>query len=356
MFRPRPVRSRSQCHLTLQALDERAVPATLVDLTTRGSEGIANGAIFRQDDAHPTGTGVIRSFLRVQATGVEQGYNTDARPLQLNENSSPQFTRSLQLGQVPVINVKGVEYREFLLDINQKSSSSLLTLDELRIYIGTSGNLRGYDAATKTLAGMNPRFDLDANGDATVTMDYRLNPGSGGGDVLVLIPNAVFAGSSASQFVYLYSKFGAGVGAGANSGFEEWAVRTPSASCEPAKTTSLSGRVYVESDGVSGFTAGDLPLAGVKIQLLDANGLVVNSVLTGADGTYSFTNVIAGTYTLLEDPVEPYFDFASVAGSVNTQTRGTYNGPNSTSQISLYAGDIGVGYDFIESMTDENPT
>ena len=68
--------------------------------------------------------------------GSEQGYNTDARPLQFDENKSPQFTRSLTLGEVPVVNVGGVEYREFLLDINQKSSASLLSLDEVRVFLG----------------------------------------------------------------------------------------------------------------------------------------------------------------------------------------------------------------------------
>src|SRR5947207_3200256 len=131
---------RNSMRPNLEMLDERAVPATLVDLTTRGAEDTANGAIFRQVDPQPTGTGVIRSFVRVQARGVEQGFNTDARPLQLNENKSPQFTRSITIGDVPVVMVDGVTYREFLLDINQKASASLLSLDELRLYVSTSGN------------------------------------------------------------------------------------------------------------------------------------------------------------------------------------------------------------------------
>src|SRR4051794_7077497 len=37
------------------------------------------GAIFVQAGIQPTGTGVIDSFLRVQGSPTEQGYNTDAR-------------------------------------------------------------------------------------------------------------------------------------------------------------------------------------------------------------------------------------------------------------------------------------
>src|SRR5262245_33751791 len=143
----------------LEHLDPRLVPsATVLDLTHAGDEKTApNGAIVQQCDAQPTGTGYIRAFVRVQGAapggGTEQGYNTDGRPLQFDENSSPQFTRSLTLGQVPVVTVDGVAYREFLLDINQKSSSPRLSLDEVRVFLGDSANLTGYDATMKTLAG-----------------------------------------------------------------------------------------------------------------------------------------------------------------------------------------------------------
>ena len=87
---------------------------------------------------------------------MERGFNTDARPLYLNQNRSPQFTRSIRLGDVPVVIVDGIAYREFLLDINQKSSSPLLSLDELRLYVGSAPDLTGYDAVANTLAGLSP--------------------------------------------------------------------------------------------------------------------------------------------------------------------------------------------------------
>src|SRR5262245_13474307 len=89
----------------LETLEDRAVPSAspTLDLTTRGSRGEIGDALFRQTDAQPTGTGFIRSFVRLQAgakASVEQGYNTDARPLQFDENKSPQFTRALSLTNV----------------------------------------------------------------------------------------------------------------------------------------------------------------------------------------------------------------------------------------------------------------
>src|SRR5439155_21409566 len=139
-----------------------------------------------------------QSFLRVQgasAKGVtQQGYNTDARPLQYDENTSPQFTRALKASEVPTVNIGGVTYKEFLLDINQKSSQPLLSLDQVRLYVGSAGNLHEYDPAAKTLAGLTPVYDLDGGGDGWVKLDYRLNPGSGGGDMLMYVPAAAFAG------------------------------------------------------------------------------------------------------------------------------------------------------------------
>src|SRR5207244_8692005 len=106
--------------------------------------------------------------------------------------------------------------------------------------------LTGYSASDKTLAGLAPVFDLDSSGDVTVKMDYRLNPGSGGGDVTVLIPDAAFAGRSVTDHVYLYSQFGGTWRA--NAGFEEWAVRKGPAVAPPPALAGLSGYVYFDGD------------------------------------------------------------------------------------------------------------
>lgn len=324
--------------LDLELLEARDVPAALVDLTYRGAEGAANGALFRQTDAQPTGSGVIHSFLRIHGTGVEQGHNTDARPLLLDENKSPTFTRSLRLDEVPVVWVNGRAYREFLLDINQKSSSPLLSLDELRLYIGDRPDLSGYNAAAGTLAGLAPTYDLDAAGDVTVQMDYRLNPGSGGGDVTVLIPNATFAGSGG--YVYLYSKFGDTWGG--NAGFEEWAVRAD-AQQAPA---SLSGRVLLDANGDHLIDPGDDPFGGIVVNLYDVAGNLVGTTVSATDGTYSFSDLSPGTYTVMmsvpsANYVNMYPDVGSVADAPVGIVEMTWAG---ITDIQLNAGDVATGY------------
>jgi hypothetical protein len=345
-------------HVAFEPLDDRLVPsATVLDLTARGAEATAAGAVVQQVDAQPTGTGYIHSFVRVQGAasggGVEQGYNTDARPLQFDENKSPQFTRSLTLGQVPVVNHNGGLYREFLLDVNQKSSAPYLSLDEVRVFLGAQPNLTGYSTSAKTLAGQAAVFDLDAGGDVSVKLNYRLNAGSGSGDMLLLVPASAFDGADAGSYVYLYSKMGCLSGASANSGFEEWAVRTQPASQPAPATGSLSGFVYLDpnqdlSDGVAGGIAGVF----IHLQGVSASGLNVDLVTqTDANGAYSFTGLEAGLYTITEDQPGGLVDGADYIGTINGVEVGTADNDRFF-DIQLTSGASGINYNFTEYFVE----
>lgn len=355
------MRASQSTYLNLESLDDRLVPsATVLDLTTaHAAADVGNGAIVQQTDAQPTGTGYIRSFVRIQGAasggGIEQGYNTDARPLQFDENKSPQFTRSLTLDQVPMVVVNGHAYREFLLDVNQKSSARFLSLDEVRVYLGGASNLTGYNASDNTLAGMGAVFDLDSAGDVSVKLDYSLNSGSGSGDMKLLIPAELFANADPASFVYLYSKMGALAGASANSGFEEWAVRS-APSTIPAGTGSLSGQVFFDAnqDGVLDATT-DYGIAGVVMHLRGVNdlGLTVDLVMnTAADGTYSFTGLRAGNYTIWESQPSGFADGLDYAGSlggenaINPDT-GFEDG---LANIQLLDDQHGINYNFTEQF------
>jgi hypothetical protein len=194
-----------------------------IDLTTAGSGALLNnGAAMIQVDPQPTGTGVIHSFVRLQSPGnstTEQGYNTDGRGAIFNSfdaNNSPQFTRSLTLGQLGMHYVNHTAYRQFLLDVNEPNGGSkpLIDLTDLKLYLGASGNelkSNPNDLGTKV-------WDLDGGGDVTLHLK-DLGHGSGQGDYLLSVPNSLFTGPN--QFVYLFSKF-----TGAQGGFEEWAGLT----------------------------------------------------------------------------------------------------------------------------------
>jgi hypothetical protein len=212
--------------VTILGLSAVPARAAMYDLTGFISETAhINDAWFYNVHAAATGTGVIDSFVRINGGAVEQGYNTDGRPVQFDENTSPQFTRSLLLSDVPIIYLPGdpTPYREFLLDINQTGRNPLLALDDIEIFQTDAGDHTNFgDPSFGKMV-----YDLDAHPeDNWILLDYSLNTGSGSGDMFAYIPDSLFTWDL--DYVTLYSHFGAS-GAGAypnNDGFEEWAVRT----------------------------------------------------------------------------------------------------------------------------------
>jgi len=193
--------------------------AVSLDLTSIPSSGTVQDGIFLTPTSIVSGTGLIDSFLRTQANGTESGYNTDGT-LEFDTKAGA-FTHSLQLSDLQTnrITLSGIQYYEFVLDINQTNANPLLSLNELEFYISPTGNNTGYPAlGTKV-------WDLDVgpDGDSTIELDYSHFAGSGRLDMFALIPVAAF-GTDLTQYVYLYNAFGNANGS--NDGFEEWARKT----------------------------------------------------------------------------------------------------------------------------------
>jgi hypothetical protein len=309
----------------LEALEDRAVPAaTIVDLTTANATGTVDGAVFTQVSPQPTGTGVIRSFVRLNAGGnvaINQGYNTDARPLQFDENNSPQFTRSIQVSDAAKVVIDNVSYREFLLDINQKASSPLLSLDELRIYTADAPNLSmAYDPNTKLLAGHTAVYDLDANGDHTVLLNARLTHGSGSGDMTLLVREDLLT-TNGNSFVYLYSKFGATKGYESNGGFEEWAVHTSTTT--PLAT--LSGTVYLDNNNNNTIDSGDTGQFNILVTLTGKDDLgqdVMIQAWTDSSGNFSFNGLRPGTYSITVAPPAGELASSATGDTITTTVSG----------------------------------
>jgi hypothetical protein len=91
---------------------------------------------------------------------------------------------------------------------------------------------------------------------------------------------------------------------------------------------SVSGTVFV--DGTS------QPIEGVSVSLLDSSGAVVATTITAADGTYSFANIAAGDYAIIE-----------------TQPVGYGQGlvaPSGTLAVTVTAGTAAAGNDFSERL------
>ncbi|HXH23619.1 MAG TPA: PEP-CTERM sorting domain-containing protein [Vicinamibacterales bacterium] len=217
---------------------ERAEADIVCDLRTAGSSCSINGGLFFTDEQHPTGTGVINSFLRLQQKGWEQGYNTSARPIQtgMDSKSDSNFTRNLELAEVGTKVIGGVTYREFFLDVNEPASTdgkNWITLDQLEIFVSNTPDLNNYSPTNPnlnndedgSLAGAVKIYDMDtATQDAYVQLDYLLSgEGSGSSDMVFYLDSARFGDY---KYVYLFSQFGDFKNKSykyeSQAGFEEW--------------------------------------------------------------------------------------------------------------------------------------
>ncbi len=108
---------------------------------------------------------------------------------------------------------------------------------------------------------------------------------------------------------------------------------------------SISGFVHTDLDGncMLDTTAGENPLANVLIELLDADGNVVDTVETDANGAYTFGNLRPGTYTLRQVQPDGFFTGGERVGSGD----GTAS-ENLLGEITVSSGDRLVDYNFCE--------
>ena len=313
-----------------------AVSASDYDLTTDETtlNYTINGAIWErfQPDT-PTGSGTFNSFLRIQATGSEQGYNTDYRPLEFDELKSATFTHSFMLADVPIIYQDGEFYREFQLDINEKNSNPnwYISLDKFKVFQTENASLTGYPDEFP-----EPVYDLDGDGDTWIMLDYRANAGSGKRDYRVLIPNDNF--NENIPYVVIYAMHGAAGGQWvSDSGYEEWGARI----VETFESTT-STILYKEAD------PSDIALPGggahtVKIGDVVYDTATVSTSIGTPIGDVQFQYMMVGDagWTDLGDPVA--LDVSGKATSINwnATVAGTYY------FRAIYSGGIVIGMDGI---------
>ena len=113
--------------------------------------------------------------------------------------------------------------------------------------------------------------------------------------------------------------------------------------------STLAGFVYLDKNGDLSRTASDAPILGVTITLsgTDANGLAVTrTVTTAVDGSYSFIDLLSGTYAISETQPTAWGDSADQLGSGPT-TPGLV-GPDTFTAITLGTAQDGINYNFGE--------
>lgn len=208
--------------------------AVVLNLTTAGSSGTINGAIFEQNSNDYTGTGV-EPFVRLKD---QEGFNTDRVPMPSVWRG--EWTRDLLLSEVGVVTLDSIDYYQFLLDTYKRKAQGSITLHELQIFTKSGALPRGKTGAYGDLsANADLKWDLDAGEDSRITLNYALNPVSSYGDMFAYIPVSA-VGTDTTKNLYLYSAFS--TPGGLMAGYEEWAVlgNPPPASQVPDGGTTLA--------------------------------------------------------------------------------------------------------------------
>jgi len=108
--------------------------------------------------------------------------------------------------------------------------------------------------------------------------------------------------------------------------------------------SSISGRVWQESEPDQQFDPGDKPLSGVRVDLIDGGGSVVAQTRTDGTGQYSFTGLAPGVYGVREQQPTGLFHGGQVVGDLGGQV----GGDDLLLGIMLTGGTHGHDYDFPE--------
>jgi hypothetical protein len=199
--------------------------AAVVDLIN-GDSGTLVGspggtAIFEFTQPQPTGTGYIKPFLRLQNDPSEQGYNTSGvTPAAPFDDKAGIWTHDLTFADLmtTAVTINGANYFKLLLDVNEPNGSKAnITLTDLRFYTSSQGSL-----VTTDISQLGTLRWAMTPGDQ-VLLDASRNHGSGSGDMFAYIPVSAFAGTSSSDFVYMYCAFG-NTDFESQGGFEEWSL------------------------------------------------------------------------------------------------------------------------------------
>lgn len=287
-----------------------------IDLSVKNGSKTAtvNGAIWEQFPGDKSaGTGNFNTYLSMQAQGsntTQLGYNSNRKTLEFDEKKS--WTMALPLAVVPVVEVGGILYREFVVDINESKPQNLISLDKFQIWQTNLIDLSGYDLSNYSFpTGASKVYDIDTNGDASLTLDYLVNSGSGWHDYRVLIPNAWF--DQSIQYVTMFAYHG--LNHRSDTGFEEWGVRAvqPVPAISIDKTTNGSDNPAIPKGDDVTWTyvvtnIGNVTLTSIDVT--DDKEDLIGSLASLAPGfSQTFTKVgtaIAGEYTNIGTVIGKY--------------------------------------------------
>jgi len=161
-----------------------------------------NGALWQWPVAFGTGSGVLDPFLDGQQQGnntTEEMFNTDGA-FTLDQGRTT-FTDALPLNRVPVINVGGTSYREFILDANEANSppDAQFSIDLFDVWLCNSSTAKTFTTVDQFAGAAAPCvkiYNIVEGAKNTGLATDEATSGSGQDlDYRILIPDTKFTGA-----------------------------------------------------------------------------------------------------------------------------------------------------------------
>jgi hypothetical protein len=370
----RPLRRNLRFRPTLQLLEDRTTPATLAGLGSAGAFAVldVNGGQFSI-----TGSSIVGNVgLGTNTSGVVRGTNVTGT-IDVAHTASARFRNDFVTGG------KAAEVMTQVQDDANAASTAYAALTPTQ----TFGNLKAsqtitgnggtnvisvtsvdFTNKTLTLKGgakdvfvINVTHDFDFNNSKIVltggvTANHVVFNFSHAASTVDITNSANVSGtfldphgsltldSSASFNGELIAK---NVDVHADAKLTATAF---SVSSTGGAGASLSGFVYFDMDFSGTRDSGESGVSNITITLTgtDSTGKKVTlTTVTGTDGSYAFTGLAAGTYTLTGGALTSgESNGTNAVGTVGGQTDGTLVAPSSIGSIVLAAGNSGVEYDF----------
>ncbi|MES2920075.1 MAG: PEP-CTERM sorting domain-containing protein [Verrucomicrobiota bacterium] len=201
-----------QAILTIYANAQNTI--TYLDLVNPAVEEVTIGAgTFRAETLPGTaGTGNFDTFLKLNGTPLEEGYNTSASGVMDNVNG--QWTHDLTVGDMSVVqDLTGRYLLNIGMDLNEPNSAGARyqSLDAFQVYVSPIGSQNTTDPTQ--LGTLIYNMDALANNALLLDVNRNSSGGSGRSDLNVYLDLTLFAGVKQSDFIYFYVKMG-GVGQG----------------------------------------------------------------------------------------------------------------------------------------------
>jgi protocatechuate 3,4-dioxygenase beta subunit len=233
----------------------------------------------------------------------------------------PQPTDSYSFGEVPLASIRGVVYDDLDGDgVRDPGEPGIAGAQVSLSGDATQGPVTTGADGSFRFDGLQPGEYVLTQSEAAGYLDAFETAGSAGGTIIA--PNRI------EQIVVAPGQLAAGYLFG------------------DVRPASLSGVVFVDTDGDGVQDAGETGIPGVDITLTGTDlfgAPVATTATTAFGGTYSFAGLLPGTYVIAEAQPSGYFDGADAAGSAG----GTV-GADVISDIVLGSGTTATGYLFAE--------